>query len=183
MRRPLLLLFLLLSGMAGAQSSSANPVLSRYSIGSSGCTILLPAQPDPVGREYSPDSSLVYTIEAVDSSQNVYYHFGAIVVQLKEGMDDAEEAENMMISYMDYLKTAFDIVSAEEYSKGQTLSSNPNITGVLCYWTDHDGDKWKVIGWSAPGNYLVVQFVYGPQNYPSSTVLDSFFSGMKIPGN
>ncbi|MCX6181515.1 MAG: hypothetical protein NT150_06280 [Bacteroidetes bacterium] len=139
----------------------------------------MPAEPDPVDLSYSPDSARVYTIEALDSSTGMYFHFGAIVV---EDVDLGDSKEEMVIAYMDYLKTAFNVKTAAGYGKGHTLSTHASAVGVLDYWEDADGDQWKVKGW-ADSKSIVVMFVYGPKEYPNLNVTDIFFNGIRFPGD
>lgn len=176
-------LFFLLLLFVGSSAFSQNSLrFTKYDVGTSGCKLYLPDTPDPVDLSYSPDSSKVYTIEALDSTTNAYYHFGAIVVDLKGGALADDEKEDMIISYMDYLKTAFNIESSAGYGKGHTLTTHETAKGVLDYWVDKDGDHWKVMGWAAE-QYIIVQFVYGPRDYPNTNVLDIFFKGIRFPGD
>ncbi|MFM7021821.1 MAG: hypothetical protein ACKOXB_02500 [Flavobacteriales bacterium] len=154
------------------------PHLKKYDISDSKFRIYLPSAPDPVSMEYSPDSAKVYTIEALDSSQNKYFHFGAIVVT---GLSlDNEIKEEMLISYMDYLKTSIGIESSIGYGKGHTLSTHASAVGVIDYWKDKDGDEWKVKGW-IDNNSIVVMFIYGPGEYPIASIPEIFFAGIRFP--
>lgn len=176
--RPFFLLLFLLSAPLFAQKA---PKFAKYPIGNSGLNIYLPAQPDSVTLAYSPDSSKVYTIESLDSSSGKYYHFGAIVVDLKEKLAGGEE-EDMIIAYLDYLKTAFEITESAGYGKGHTLETHPAAKGVIDYWKDKEGDEWRIFAW-ADTNYVVVMFEYGPGDYPNENVIEIFRKGIRFPGD
>lgn len=169
-------LLLLLPATLFAQSPSP---LTSYPIGNSGCAILLPSVPDPVTMSYSPDSSKVYTIECIDSSLGKYYHFGTVVVKLKEAWGPGEEYE-LITGYMDYLKTTFSVDSAKGYGTTGPLASRPEAVGVSDRWIDSDGDCWRVVGWAKP-DMLFVMFVYGPKEYPDEEYLKKFFQGAAFP--
>lgn len=157
------------------------PRFNKVDVGDSGCKVYIPGKPDPVKLEYSPDSSKVYTIETLDSTYGAYFHMGAIVVRLKD-VDLKDQGEEMLISYLDYLKEAFKIKKAIGYGKGHTLSTHPTAKGVIDYWEDADGDQWAVKGWAAEST-IFVMFIYGPKEFPNNNVKNVFFDGARFPGD
>lgn len=173
-------LFLLLPAISFLCAQSA-PRFVKTDIADSGAKIYLPGKPAPVEVSLSQDSSLVYTIETLDSTTGAYYHFGSIVVNLNQ-VDLSGQEEEMLISYMDYLKSAFKIESAAGYGKGHTLSTHPSAKGVLDYWLDEEGTRWIVKGWAAEST-IFVMFVYGPEDYPNQQVVDIFFKGARFVGD
>ncbi len=178
--RILLTLLLLVLATASIQSQTA-PRFVKTAVADSGCKIYLPGTADPVNISYTPDSSIVYTIEALDSTSETYFHFGSIVINLND-VDLTGQEEEMLISYMDYLKTAFQIEKSVGYGKGHTLTSHPSAKGVIDYWQDAGGDQWVVKGWAAEST-IFVMFVYGPSEYPNSNVVDVFFNGARFKGD
>jgi hypothetical protein len=172
------ILVLLFSLCANAQTA---PRFVKTEIGNSGAKLYLPGKPDPVNLSYSPDSSAVYTIETIDSSSGAYYHFGSLVVNLKD-VDLAGMEEEMLVNYLDYLKTAFNIKSAAGYGKGHTLDSHPTAKGVLDYWVDEENTHWIVKGWAAEST-LFVMFIYGPEDYPNPNIVEIFFKGARFKGD
>ncbi len=171
-------LFLAFAGQMAAQTA---PRFVKTPIGNSGCSLYLPGKADPVDISYSPDSSVVYTIESLDSTTGKYFHFGAILVELN-GVDLAGTEEEMLVNYMDYLQGAFEIEEAAGYGKGHTLSTHPSAKGILDYWTDIDEDEWTVKGWAAEST-LFVMFVYGPEVYPNYNIVETFFNGARFKGD
>lgn len=158
------------------------PRFKKVPVSDSGCSIYIPGDPGPVDLSYSPDSSKVYTIETLDSTYNAYFHMGAIVVRLKDMTMKPEESEDMVISYLDYLKTAFNIKKAAGYGKGHTLTTHPTAKGVIDYWEDADGDQWAVKGWAAEST-MFIMFIYGPKEFPNYNVQSVFFEGARFPGD
>lgn len=158
------------------------PRFKKVAVSDSGCSVYIPGNPDPVTVEYSPDSSKVYTIETLDSTYKAYYHMGAIVVRLKDMTLKPEECEDILVNYMDYLKTAFNIKKAAGYGKGHRLETHPTAKGVIDYWEDADGDQWAVKGWAAEST-MFIMFIYGPKEYPNYNVQSMFFEGARFPGD
>ncbi|TND08737.1 MAG: hypothetical protein FD123_1953 [Bacteroidetes bacterium] len=184
MKKFLACTFLLVSGLflsAFAPGYMQAPKFTKYDIKDSGCRIYLPGKPDPVDMSYSPDSSKVYTIESLDSTYGTYFHFGTIVVRLKEG-DLVGTEEDMLTGYMDYLKDAFKIKKAVGYGKGHALSTHPTAKGVIDFWEDEDGDQWSVAGWAAEST-IFVMFIYGNKEFPNQSVKEVFFKGARFPGD
>lgn len=176
--RSILSLMLLFAICSWSAAQSTAPRFVKTPISDSGCHLYLPGTPDPIDISYSPDSSVVYTIETIDSTTGAYFHFGAVLVNLN-GIDLAGMEEDMLVNYLDYLKTAFHIEEAVGYGKGHTLSTHPSAKGVLDYWKDVDGDEWVVKAWAAEST-IFVMFVYGPKEYPNSNIIDIFFKGARF---
>jgi hypothetical protein len=85
--------------------------------------------PDGFDKTYSEDSSIVYTAECKADSLS----YGVICVKLKQIISDSTAAENLMISYLDYLKTSFKIKSAMGYGKGHRMEKKRDAKGVIDY--------------------------------------------------
>lgn len=177
-RSLVLFLFCFFAQFTHAQTA---PRFAKYPVAETGFYIYLPAEPGPVTMEYSPDSAKVYTIEAVDSSQGKYFHFGAIVA-LMNGVDLAGQEDSVLTKYLDYLKGAFSIKSSAGYGYGHTLSTHPSAHGIIDYWGDKDGDEWKINAWAAE-HAIVVQFEYGPSEYPIYNVMEIFGKAIRFPGD
>lgn len=175
MKIKIILLCVLFFPAAYAQKSLS---FITYSIGESKCKVALPSEPGPATLEYSPDSSKVYTIESVDSTTGSYFHFGALVIELKDVMSD----KDLLTSYLDYLKVAFGITSSSGYEAASPLPAHESAAGVADTWKDKDGDTWRIMGWTT-SNYMIILFEYGPGTYPASDTLNTFFKSAKFPGD
>ncbi len=164
-----------------SNAQSVADVFSIYPIGESTVEIYFPSKPDEVYVDYSPDSSVVYTVECTDVSTGQDFQFGAIVVNLKDVVD-AADSEELLINYLDFLKESFGIKSATGYGKGHKLPTHATATGVIDNWEDEDGEKWEVSGWIAK-NTIVVLFEYGPDEYPNRKTIDFFMNGVRFSGD
>lgn len=171
MKTTLLLAVLLLAGFANGQS------FKKYPISNSTCSLYAYC-PIKYDVDYSEDSSKVFTGEC--TSGEVTY--GVICIQLLKPITDLNAAEEMMISYIDYLKVSFDIKKAAGYGKGHTLANNENTRGILDYWEDKSQDKWKIKSWT-DGKFIGFMYAYSKKELPEAKVnvfLESFrFPGMK----
>ena len=179
MRNLFVFVLLLLSIFSSAQTSG--PRFSKYPIGESTVQIYFPSQPGEVYVDYSPDSSMVYTVECTDSSTGQDFQFGAIVVNLKDEIEE-DLQEELLVSYLDYLKESFNIESAAGYGKGHTLTTHESAKGIIDLWEDEDLQKWEITGWIAE-NTIVVLFEYGPDEYPNKSVIEIFMKGVRFSGD
>src|ERR1700741_877240 len=106
--------FLLFSAMATHGQS-----LKKYPISNSGCSLYNYCE-SKYKIDYSEDSSKVYTGECVNGDIT----YGVICVKLLRQMDDLTMAEDLMIAYVDYLKSNFEIKKTAGYGKGHRLNKN-----------------------------------------------------------
>jgi hypothetical protein len=128
--------------------------LKKYPIGTSGCSFYTFCDPGTFDVAKSPDGSDVYTAEC----NNTDVAYGVICVKLKDNIPDMKESEDVLVSYLDYLKTAMKITSSAGYGKGHRLKDNENTRGIIDYWKDKD-NNWKIKGWTN-GKFIVVLYVY-----------------------
>jgi hypothetical protein len=171
MNRVIIFLILLFS-YTGILSQS----LKKYPIGNSGCSSYMLCNPGVFEKTYSEDSSGVYTGECkIDSLVT-----GLICVKLKEPIEAGKVAEELTISYMDYLKSAFQVKSSTGYGRGHTLEKKPEATGVIDYWIDEKGNEWKVKGWS-DGKFIAVLYVYTNGKLTEVNRPDVFLNGFRFP--
>ena len=103
-----------------------------------------------------------------------------ITVKLSEPVD-ADGTEDLMIGYLDFLKSQFEVKESAGYGKGHTMESWPKAKGVIDYWKDSAGLEYKVKAW-ADGNYLAVLLVYGAKEYPNINVQEIFLNGFRFKG-
>ena len=160
-----------------AQTAQKVPRLTKTAVSNSGCYAYFPSSTDKIKFEltYSQDSAKVYTGEVIDGD----YHFAIIVVKMKEKLPNYEEKEKMLVGYLDYLQTAFEITNAAGYGKGHQLESNPNATGIIDYWEDAEENKWSIKAW-ADENTLAVMMLYGPKEYPIFNVQQMYLDGFRF---
>ncbi len=133
--------------------------------------------PKTFDKSFSEDSSFVYTGECKADSLT----YGVICVKTKEAIIASNNAEALMISYLDYLKTTFDINDAVGYGKGHTMNSKPDAQGVIDYWKDKDGDEWKVKAWT-DGKYIAVLYVVAKGKLDDTEKNNAFLNSFRFPG-
>lgn len=168
----LLALFLLLYTCSSAQLMRKQPV------GKSGCELYAFGDMK-FSESFSPDSSTVYTGENVSNDS---LHWGIICVKLNPAavIADAEAADQLLSSYLDFLKTALDIKSAVGYGRGHSLPNQPTLAGIIDYWQSAEGNEWKVNGWITK-KYIAVLYVRANGKLTESEKVNLFLNGIRFP--
>ncbi|MBS1656272.1 MAG: hypothetical protein JSU05_15575 [Bacteroidetes bacterium] len=149
--------------------------LKKYSIGNTGCSVYFTCNPGEFQQSYSEDSSAVYTAECISDS----LHYGLICVQLKEKVSSGDDAENLLTSYLDYLKSTLEIQKSAGYGKGATLAGSPQARGVVDYWEDKEGAQWKIKGWT-DGAIIAVLYVYADGPFNETEKTNVFLNGFRF---
>lgn len=169
MKPILLLASFLVSAALNAQT------LKKYPISNSGCFLYSYCE-SKYDTEYSDDSSKVITGEC--KSGEVTY--GVICIKLLRPVDDLLAAEDLMISYVDYLKGSFGIKKAAGYGKGHRLNNNEATRGILDYWEDKELDKWTIKAWT-DGKFIGFLYAYSKKELPEQKV-NVFLDSFRLPG-
>lgn len=149
--------------------------LKKYPISNSGCSLYIYCEPK-FTIEKSTDSSLVYTGECVKDDIS----YGIVCVKLLNPVSDLTMAEDLVISYLDYLKENFSIINAAGYGKGHRLNNKENTRGILDYWEDKDKDKWKIKAWT-DGKFIGFMYAYSKKELPEAKV-NIFLDSFRLPG-
>ncbi len=170
--RALILVSIFLS-MAGAGKAQT---LKKYAVSNSGCSVYMFCDPGRFDIDHSEDSSTVYTAQCKTGDVTC----GVICIRLLEQVNDLAEAEELMISYLDYLKLDFEIKSAAGYGKGHKLNNATNTTGVIDYWKDGGKNNWKVKAWT-DGKFIGVLFAYSQNELPEPKI-NAFLDSFRLPG-
>jgi hypothetical protein len=150
----------------------------KVSISNSGCSLYAFCD-FRFETEYSADSSLVYVSECEKDGVN-YGVIGVKLVQSAQSTNNLDLAEESLISYLDYLKTSFNITKSAGYGKGHRLANNENTRGVIDYWEDKDKNNWKIKGWTN-GKIIGVLYGYSAKELPE-TKLNLYLDGFRFPG-
>lgn len=166
-----LFIFLLL-----ASTTSTAQNLKKYPIGNSGCSFYNYCE-SKFKLDYSSDSSKVYTGECKIGDVT----YGVICVTLLNPVIDLVAAEDLMIAYVDYLKSSFSIEKSAGYGKGHRLNNNEDTRGILDYWEDSENDKWKIKAWT-DGRYIGFMYAYSSKDIPEQKV-NIFLDGFRLPEN
>lgn len=170
--KKLICIFLLFAGISSGHSQS----LRKYEIGNSGCSLYSFCDHGQFGMSYSEDSAKVYTGEC----SNDDIHYGAICIRLFRDIDELSDAEGLLVSYLDYLKSAFKISSAVGYGKGHLLKQRADTRGIIDYWKDEEKNNWKVKGWTN-GKYIAVLYAYSKKELPEQKV-NVYLDGLLFKG-
>lgn len=170
MKKSLLLFFVLFSYVAISQDI---PLFSKIDVMNSGCKAYFPGMPTNFTQEYSDDSSKVYN----GSYDFAGYTYGIIAIKFKQPQVLVDnEYEDLLISYMDFLKTLFNIKQAVGYGKGHSHISNPEAKGVIDYWEDNDKNELAVKGW-IDSKYIGFMYIKGIGEYPYINAQSMFLNG------
>ena len=150
-------------------------VLKKTAISNSGCSVYTYCT-IPFEKQYSEDSSLLYVGECVKDEVS----YGVICVKLLQPSGDLTKAEDMLVDYLDYLKTSFGITKAAGYGRGNRLSSKENTRGIIDYWEDKEKNNWKIKAWT-DGKFIGVLYGYSLKELPEPK-LNVFLDSFRFPG-
>lgn len=159
-----------------AALSSHSQGIKKYPVGNSGCSLYMFCNPGKFDLSYSDDSAKVYTGQC--SADNFIY--GVICVNLKETVEDINDAEKLLASYLGFLKQQFKIKDATGYGMGSRLKEREDTRGIIDYWDGEDKSKWAIQGWT-DGKYIAVLYVKGNEQ-PDLNKQKVFFNGFRLPG-
>ena len=143
----------------------------KYSISNSGCIVYTYCD-TKYKIEFSDDSSKVFSGECVAGDIT----YGIVCVKLLNPVTALNAAEDLMIIYVDYLKSNFEVTKSLGYGKGHRLNNDEGTRGIIDYWEDKEMDKWKVKAWTN-GYYIAFLYTYSKKELPETRVnlfLDSF---------
>lgn len=155
--------------------SASSQTLKKYPVGNSGCFLYSYCE-SKYEMSYSEDSSKVFTGECKLGDVS----YGIICIKLLYTINDLAAAEDLMVSYADYLKTSFGITKAAGYGKGHHLNNNEATRGILDYWEDKELDKWKIKAWT-DGKFIGFMYVYSKKDLPEQKV-NAFLDSFRLPG-
>jgi hypothetical protein len=170
MRNSFLAVIFLIPSISGLSKS-----LKKYPVSNSGCFIYNYCD-IKFEASKSQDSSMVYNGECI--KEEVIY--GVICVKLLLPVNNLVAAEDLLISYADYLRGSFEITKAIGYGKGHRLNNNENTRGITDYWEDAEKNKWKIKAWT-DGNYIGFMYAYSKKELPEAKV-NVFLDGLRLPG-
>lgn len=166
---------LLLLSFSSCFLFSHSQSLKKIPVSNSGCFVYTYCSFN-FEKEYSEDSSEVYVSECVKDEVS----YGVICVKLLRPASDLDKAEEMLIDYLNYLKTSFSISKAAGYGRGHLLNKNENTRGVLDYWEDNEKNNWKIKAWT-DGKFIGVLYGYSAKELPE-VKLNVFLDSFRFPG-
>ena len=80
-------------------------IIKKYPVNKSGCFVYMFCDPAKFDEDFSQDSSKVYSATCTKDE----IHYGVICAKLLKPVDDLDEAQELVASYLDYLKVDFGI--------------------------------------------------------------------------
>lgn len=150
--------------------------LKKYTISNTGCSVYMFCDPGEFELSYSEDTARIFTAECTTDSIT----FSVILVELKDSTTTLKDGEDLLVAYLDYLKTAYKISSAVGYGKGNRLRENANTIGVIDFWKGDDAANWKVKAWTNK-KFIAVLMCYSKLELPDTKV-NVFLEGVKFKG-
>lgn len=169
-----IIIFILFFSLIGTTSHAQS--LKKYTISNSGCTVYMFCDPGKFSVSKSEDGSDVYTGKCTREKLTI----GVICVKLKDKITNLDDAQSLVIAYLDYLKQQFEVKAAVGYGKGNQLNNNEKTIGVVDFWEDKDGNKIKIRGWT-DGAYIGVLYGVSQEELPD-TKLNVFLESFRMPG-
>jgi hypothetical protein len=92
---------------------------------------------------------------------------------------DPESWEQLLITYLDFLKTQLGVTGAAGYGLGHRLVSEPSARGVIDYWEGSGGTQYAIKGWVTQ-THLAVLFIAGPTEYPVFNAQQLYLDGIRF---
>lgn len=169
-------LLLILTFFISLLGTVAGQSIKKYPIGQSGCSFYSFCELK-FEQSKSADSSSIWSGECVKEELT----YGVICVKLLNPIAELPQAEDMLISYADYLKTSFEITKTMGYGRGHLLQQKENTRGIIDYWSDLEKNNWKIKGWT-DGKHIGFLYVYSKKELPEPKI-NLFLDGFRLPGN
>jgi hypothetical protein len=167
-----LLLNLTLTCNSLAQIASSDFNFHKMEISSSSCSYDVPFSNIEFEKSFSEDSSVLWTNESKAGN----YNFGIILVKFNEPVFDEEDEADLIASYLDFLKSQFEVTASLGYNKNSVFKSDEMVKGISDTWTI-DGHPTLIQSWI--NNYFLVVMYIDGENVPAHTS-ESYFQGFKF---
>lgn len=161
--------------LLGYSSSAYNQSLKKYAVSKSGCSVYNYCDMK-FELAKSQDSSQVYTGECVNEGVT----YGIICVKLLNPVANLAMAEDLLISYADYLKDGFEITKTTGYGRGHFLNNNENTRGIIDYWEDAKKQSWKIKAWT-DGKFIGFLYAFSKKQLPEGKI-NVFLDSFRVPG-
>ena len=150
--------------------------LKKYDISNSGCSIHMFCQPARFDIELAQDSSTAYFARCTKNEVT----YGIVCIKLHEVINNLNLAQTEMLSYVEYLKVEFQIITAKGYEKGFKLKDRADTRGVLDYWSDIRNNNWKMKAYT-DGKFIAILYAFSRKEMPEELV-NNYLEGFLLPG-
>jgi|GEM_PF-3335867 len=162
--------------VAGPNGAFNVPRFDKVPVGKAGFEAYVPRGFPAFTASQSEDGALVETAEFGHDGIT----FALIGVKFSEAMDFDVDNEEVLVGYLDHLKTAFDVKEAVGYGRGHRLESAPDAKGVIDYWETTEGEQIAVKGWITR-HQIAVYTIWTKSELPPRGVMTMFFDGARFP--
>ena len=149
---------------------------ARVPISKTGCTVQVICYPGRFDAYDLEDDATVYA----DDCEKDGVTYGIYCIQLKKPATDLTDAEDSIISYLDFMKVDNGIEKSKGYDKNHRLNQDESTRGIFDSWEDADKNKWKVKAWTN-GNFICVLYVRTNKEFPEKKT-EIFLEGLRFPG-
>jgi hypothetical protein len=164
------------SGSEPASAEFKVPRFQRTNIGTSGLSAYLPPGFPELTAAPSEDGSQVHAGELEQGG----FVYGVIGLRFATPLDDDPEShEQLLVTYLDFLKTQLGVTEAAGYGLGHQLESEPSARGVIDYWKDASGRQLAIKGWVTQ-THLAVLYIAGPTEYPVFNAQQIYLDGIRF---
>lgn len=149
---------------------------TRVPISNTGCTVSVICFPGRFDAYELEDGSTVYADDCVKDGVT----YGIYFVKQKTAINNLDDAEDTVKSYLDFLKLDYGIVKSKGYDNGHKLNKDESTRGIFDAWDDADGNKWKLRAWTN-GDFICVLYVFSNKEIPEKKA-ELFLNGLLFPG-
>ena len=158
------------------EAKEANKEAATVAISGTGCTVEVFCFPGRFDAYDLEDGSTVYA----DECEKEGVTWGIYCVKLLKPVENLDAAEDTVITYLDFLKLDYGIVSSKGYDKGHKLNKDETTRGIYDKWEDVDKGKWKIKAWTN-GKFICVLYVHSTKELPDKKT-ELFLDGLRFPG-
>jgi hypothetical protein len=169
-----ILIFCFISLQLFGQEKEPIPRFVKTKILNSSSYAYLPNANAEINVSYSEDSSAIYTYEELIGN----FTFSFIHVDFMHEINDSLEQQQVLVSYLEYLKTQLEIEGSAGYGYGHTLESQPNTQGIIDYWMGKENTKYALKAWTN-SKHITIFFLYGTEEYPYFNAQQMYFDGIR----
>jgi hypothetical protein len=166
---------LLVLGFTASYFAAYSQEPAKVAISTTGCTVRVFCFPGRFDAYELEDGSAVYA----DDCEKDGIKYGIYCVKLNQPITDLSAAEDSVISYLDFLKLDFAIVTSKGYDKGHRLNKDERTRGIYDTWADEENNKWKIKAWTN-GNFICVLHVHSAKELPEKKT-EIFLEGLRFP--
>ena len=131
--------------------SRKSPLLRKYFIGNTGCSVYLFGEPAIAETTRTKDNDVMHVVKCFSGPIS----YGVICIDLHNPFVNGAEAGKTLVNFMNSLHQPFSILHQTGMEEKTVNDGDLTITD---YWQDKGNRDWKVKGWTN-GQVVAVLFV------------------------